>query len=185
MIDPRWSRRGFLQAAGLAALMVAAGRSALAGSPPADARPTRLDLLNLHTGERLVTTVKDETGIWNLEAMAEIDRLLRCHYTGEVHPIDRRTLDFLQKVDAAYGGGREIHIISGYRSPVYNDLLRQEGQGVARNSLHLRGQAIDLRFPGIDLDRVRRTATALCLGGVGYYPRSGFVHLDAGKVRCW
>lgn len=183
MNDPGLNRRGFLRAAGLTALLLAGGRTALAA---AELRPARrFEMLNLHTDERLAVAVPVSGEGWAPETLAAISRLLRCHYTGEVHPIDPRTVDFLQKVDAAFGGGREIHVISGYRSPAYNALLRQEGQGVARNSLHLQGKAIDIRIPGVELDRLRHTAIALHLGGVGYYPRSDFVHLDAGKVRCW
>ncbi|HZR45724.1 MAG TPA: DUF882 domain-containing protein, partial [Candidatus Manganitrophaceae bacterium] len=79
----------------------------------------------------------------------------------------------------------EIHVISGYRSPEYNALLIREGRGAAKKSLHLQGKAIDIRIPAVGLDILRKTALSLEYGGVGYYPQSGFVHLDSGAVRFW
>lgn len=83
------------------------------------------------------------------------------------------------------GADNELHIISGFRSPEYNQLLIRKGRGVIRHSLHLEGKAIDFRIPGVDLGTVRRVALSLERGGVGYYPRSGFVHLDSGAFRFW
>jgi uncharacterized protein YcbK (DUF882 family) len=83
------------------------------------------------------------------------------------------------------GGDREIHVISGFRSVEYNAWLARRGSGVSRDSLHLVGRAIDVRFPDVTLGRVRRVAVDLACGGVGHYPGSGFVHLDSGRVRSW
>lgn len=83
------------------------------------------------------------------------------------------------------GGGNEIHVISDFRSPEYNNLLINEGRKVVKNSLHLQGKAIDIHFPHIPLNDVRQAALKLRFGGAGYYPESGFVHLDSGRFRLW
>jgi uncharacterized protein YcbK (DUF882 family) len=110
---------------------------------------------------------------------------MRCHYTNQITVMDINAIEYLNLVDKKLGGGHEIHIISGYRSPTYNSLLAQNGRHVARHSLHRVGQAIDIAIPGIPLDKIRHTAVALQLGGVGYYPGAGFVHIDSGKIRTW
>jgi uncharacterized protein YcbK (DUF882 family) len=99
--------------------------------------------------------------------------------------MDIKTIECLNLVDKKLGGRNEIHIISGYRSPTYNSLLVQNGRHVAKQSLHRVGKAIDIVIPGVPLVKVRHAAVALKLGGVGYYPGAGFVHIDSGKVRTW
>jgi uncharacterized protein YcbK (DUF882 family) len=88
-------------------------------------------------------------------------------------------------VDRKLGGKRDFHVISGYRSPAYNESLRQKGRGVAKHSLHIEGKAVDIRVPGVKLSNLRRAALSLQYGGVGYYPSTGFVHLDSGNFRTW
>jgi uncharacterized protein YcbK (DUF882 family) len=88
-------------------------------------------------------------------------------------------------VGTRLGGGNEIHVISGYRSPQYNDHLLSRGRKVAKQSLHLEGRALDIRIPGTALSLLQRTALSLRLGGVGYYPRGNFVHIDSGAFRTW
>jgi uncharacterized protein YcbK (DUF882 family) len=145
----------------------------------------RLVLYNTHTREALDVAYRDGRGAWDHAGLQALNRLLRCHFTGEATSIDPRAVEFIDLVDASLGGGHEIHVISGYRSPEYNDWLRRRGHGVAKASLHVQGRALDIRIPGIDLAVVRRSALALARGGVGYYPESGFVHLDSGRVRSW
>jgi uncharacterized protein YcbK (DUF882 family) len=94
-------------------------------------------------------------------------------------------LEVLHKLDAKLGGGRTFQIISGYRSPKTNEMLRASGSGVAKKSMHMLGQAIDIRVKGVELTHVRDTAIGLKTGGVGYYSKSQFVHLDIGAVRSW
>jgi uncharacterized protein YcbK (DUF882 family) len=144
-----------------------------------------LSLFNTHTGERLNVAYRTAAGAYDATALSEFDRLLRCHYTNEVHPIDPRTLDYLALLDQQLGGGHDIHIISAYRSPRYNALLQSKGRGVATHSLHLEGRALDVRIPGVELARLREAALLLGRGGVGYYPRPDFVHIDSGPVRRW
>lgn len=147
--------------------------------------PAPLSLHNIHTDEHLSIAYRTPSGTFDPTALSEIDRLLRCHYTNEIHEIDPRTLDYLSLLDQQLGGGHDIQIISAYRSPSYNKLLKREGHGVARKSLHLQGRALDVRFPSVDLSLLKKTALHLARGGVGYYPRADFVHIDSGPFRRW
>jgi uncharacterized protein YcbK (DUF882 family) len=145
----------------------------------------RLSLYNLHTDERLTVVFRGKSGEYDAQALQALNHILRCHYTNQVGTMDVRVLEFLNAVDHQLGGGHEMHIVSGYRSHEYNDLLIRKGSGVAKESLHLSGRAVDIQIPGIEPSLVRHTALALRFGGVGYYPVSGFVHLDSGRVRWW
>ncbi|MEQ1792814.1 MAG: DUF882 domain-containing protein [Nitrospira sp.] len=180
-----WSRRTFLQVSAVA--MVLGAVQAL--RPPraaAQALPEgRLTFLNVWTDERLDVIYRNEAGEYDLEALDDVNRILRCHATGEVSAIDVRVLEHVNLVQKKLGGDREIHIISGYRSPEYNAQLVRAGRRAARNSLHMQGQAIDLQIPGIHPKVIRQAALELGYGGVGYYPRAKFVHLDSGAFRSW
>ena len=179
------SRRTFLKTS-LAGALAWYGLSGRAQSAELEAAPaTELSLYNTHTGERLAVNLRDNNGAYDLAALAALNHFLRCHYTNEQTSMDICTLEYLNQVDKQLGGGHEIQVISGYRSPKYNELLIKNGHRVARHSLHLSGRAIDIAFPNVNLDEVRRTALALRRGGVGYYPDDGFVHLDSGGVRTW
>ena len=145
----------------------------------------RLSFLNVWTDERLEVTYRNEAGEYDLEALDDVNHILRCHATGEVSAIDVRVLEHVNLVQKKLGGDREIHIISGYRSPEYNAQLVRAGRRAAKNSLHMQGQAIDLQIPGIHPKVVRQAALELGYGGVGYYPRAKFVHLDSGAFRSW
>lgn len=145
----------------------------------------RLLLYNIHTDERLVVTYRSRYGRYDRTALNALNRFLRCHYTNRIVNIDIRVIEFLNAVDKILGGDHEIHIVSGYRSPEYNQRLIRQGKDVAKNSLHISGKAIDLYIPGIDLDALRKTACNIGYGGVGYYPRPGFIHLDCGRFRTW
>jgi uncharacterized protein YcbK (DUF882 family) len=174
------NRRKFLQVSLLAGLGVASGGVAWAKVPA----PPRLRLLHLHTGESLQVEL-GRPADWSPDALGAIDQLLRCHHTGEVHSIDPRLIETLLRLNRKLGGDRQMHVVSGYRSPTYNEYLQQQGRQVATASLHLSGQAIDIRVPGVELRKLHRTALSLTAGGVGYYPRSAFVHFDCGPVRRW
>jgi uncharacterized protein YcbK (DUF882 family) len=147
--------------------------------------PAPLSLYNTQTDERLTISYRTADGDYDPTALSELDQLLRCHFTNEIHPIDPRTLDYLSLLDQQLGGGNDIHIISAYRSPRYNALLQSKGRGVARKSLHLQGRALDVRIPGVDLSLLKKTALLLGRGGVGYYPGPDFVHIDSGPFRRW
>lgn len=141
-------------------------------------------LVNTHTGDELATDYFVGGG-YRAESLAALDRLLRDHRTGEVAAMDRRLYDLLH--DLAVQAGREprYEVISGYRSPRTNALLQAGSSGVARHSLHMDGRAIDVRLAGCDTQRLRDLALGLQGGGVGYYRKSDFVHLDTGRVRSW
>ncbi len=180
-----WTRRTLLQTT-VAALAMMGSRAlsvpdAIAGGLPEG----RLTFFNVRTDERLDVTFRNEAGHYDLEALDDVNQILRCHYTGEVASMDVRVLEHVNLVQKKLGGNREIHIISGYRSPVYNALLVRSGRRAAKRSLHMQGQAIDLRIPGLHPKVVRRAALELGYGGVGYYPRLKFVHLDSGPFRTW
>lgn len=145
----------------------------------------RLAFVNTHTGEKL-DVVYREGPRYLTDAIAEIDRVLRDHRSGEVFPIDRALLDQLDRLGALLGTGtKPFHVISGYRSPATNAKLAARSGGVATRSLHMSGRAIDVRLPGVPLADVHRAALGMRAGGVGFYPRSNFVHLDTGHPRSW
>jgi len=180
------SRRSFLKVSLLTTLAFLSPEKALATFPTQQIQPSgRLNLYNIHTGEKINTTYRDPDGQYNPQAIRELNRLLRCHFTDEQHPIDIQTLDFLDLINSRLGRNNEIHIISGFRSPEYNNRLISLGHKVAKHSLHLEGRALDIRIPGTALATLQRTALSFRLGGVGYYPSSDFVHIDSGTFRTW
>jgi uncharacterized protein YcbK (DUF882 family) len=145
----------------------------------------RLVLYNTHTAER-IDIVYRHGERYVPEALAKLDYFLRDHVTGDVRHFDPRLYDILSDLTASVGHpGGEIDIVCGYRSASTNASLREHTTGVAKNSLHIQAEAIDLRMPGIDTLRLRRAALALGRGGVGYYPHSDFIHVDTGRVRQW
>jgi uncharacterized protein YcbK (DUF882 family) len=146
--------------------------------------PRNLSLHNLHTGERLALCYFDN-GQYRAGALAQFNRLLRDHRSGEVAVIDQRLFDRLHALAAGASCAPHYEIISGYRSPKTNEALRAASEGVARRSLHTEGRAIDVRLAGTACSRLRDLALDLGGGGVGYYAKSDFVHLDTGRVRSW
>jgi len=143
-----------------------------------------LSFYNTHTGETLAVEYC-RSGCLRPASLENINHILRDHRTGETRAIDVRLLDLLHALSRATATKAPYHIISGYRSPKTNDFLRVHGGGVAANSLHLIGKAIDARVPGLDLRDLYRAAVKLGGGGVGIYPALDFVHLDVGRVRTW
>jgi len=166
---------------------LAAGASlAVPLARPAVAAPDRraLAMHNLHTGESL-ETVYWSSGTYVSDGLAEIDHLLRDHRAEEVGHMDPQLLDQLHALHRRTRSKRELHIISGYRSPATNAKLRANSNGVAKRSLHMQGRAIDIRLPGFDTAELRRVALEMKAGGVGYYRKSDFIHVDTGRVRFW
>ena len=145
----------------------------------------RLLLYNTHTGERIdIVYRQDDQYIPG--ALAKLDYFLRDHRTGDVRRFDPRLYDILSDLTFSIRKpGGEIDIICGYRTSSTNESLRAHTTGVAKNSLHVLAEAIDLRMPGVDTLRLRKAALALHRGGVGYYPHSDFIHVDVGRVRQW
>lgn len=176
-------RRSFL-GLGVSAAVCAATLPARAYVRATLEKVRRLSFESLHTGERLSATYWAD-GQYQRDSLTEIDWVLRDHRTNASHPMDPKLLELLSALDAAFGGGVTFQVISGYRSPETNRMLVAASDGVARGSLHLQGQAIDIRVPGVSLAVLRQSAMALQAGGVGFYPRSDFVHVDTGRVRYW
>lgn len=143
-----------------------------------------LSFRNLHTDESLRAVYWAE-GRVVAEGCARIAQVLRDHRTGEAHPIDCRLLDLLWSLSGALETRSPFQVISGYRSPRSNAALAAASGGVARNSLHMQGLAIDVRLEDAPLERLHGAATTLRGGGVGLYRQSNFVHLDVGRVRTW
>jgi uncharacterized protein YcbK (DUF882 family) len=141
-------------------------------------------LYNTHTGES-IHAVYWFRGQYLPEAMSAVDRVLRDHRTDEIKPIDPQLLDLIHAISGELECSHPFYVISAYRSPTTNAFLRFMSRRVAEHSLHMDGKAIDLRIPGWACDAVRRVAMDIRMGGVGYYPRSNFVHVDVGPVRYW
>ncbi len=119
------------------------------------------------------------------EAFERINYVMRDVREDEVFPMDPRAIDIITLVHRQLGADRPYDILSGYRSPHTNAALRANSEGVAKRSLHMSGQAIDVRLSDINAKHIREAAVNLSAGGVGYYPKSGFVHLDSGAFRTW
>jgi len=166
--------------------------SAVAAMPalvlPARARPAparELVMSHLHTHEH-IDLVYARGSDYLPEALGSLDHFLRDHYSGEVGRIDPKLHDLLHSVRQLLGTDKAFHVISGYRAPTTNARLKAtRGGGVATRSLHMEGRAIDVRLPGVPLADLRDAALSLKAGGVGFYPREQFVHIDTGRVRHW
>lgn len=143
-----------------------------------------LQLCNEHTGEAVNVTYW-ENGHYDPRALKEINFILRDHHNDEVTDIDPRLLDLLSNLHRRVGSKQPFQVVCGYRSPQTNALLVSEHGGVASNSLHMVGKAIDIRLADRNPRQVRDAAKSLRLGGVGYYARPAFVHVDTGSVRYW
>ncbi len=158
--------------------------AAVSAVPAVSAEPRRLSFDNLHTGERLHAAYWMD-GRYDQTACRRVDWVLRDHRAGVAAPIATDLLDLLHAIRTRLATDAPFQIISGYRSPNTNAHLASAGSGVASNSLHMQGLAIDIRVPGCALAHLRDTAKTLKAGGVGYYPKSNFVHIDVGRVRYW
>lgn len=165
----------------LAAIMPGPALAALRNLQP---RERSLSFYNTHTGESL-KTIYWADGDYISEALQAIDVIMRDHRTGEVLAMDPNVLDLVHTIKENLQPKQPFHIISGYRSRKTNALLNRCTTGVAKNSLHIYGKAVDIRLPGCRLCHLRDVALDLRMGGVGYYPRSRFVHVDIGPVRYW
>jgi uncharacterized protein YcbK (DUF882 family) len=157
------------------------------GSTAPVAHEYRLRFYHTHTGERLDVVFR-RGDQYVPEALDELDHYLRDHRTGDVRHFDPRLFDLLYDLTASLGdSGGEIDVICGYRTPWSKEFLRARSPhtGVARHSLHMQAEAIDIRLPGIATSELRDAAQHLHRGGVGYYRSSDFVHVDVGRVRQW
>jgi len=173
-------RRLFLRNLGVAA--VALGPIGAAFARGSESRS--LSFVHTHTGERL-STVYFKDGIYQAANLERVNHLLRDFRTNDVHTIDPRTLDILFDLQVAANRDEPYEVICGYRSPKTNAALRSRSNGVAEHSLHLEGRAIDVRLGGFPTAKLHDLARQMGRGGVGFYPKSDFVHLDSGPVRVW
>ena len=178
------SRRRFMKVGALVAMSSLSPRPCFAAIRARLLPERRLALYNTHTGESL-EAVYWADGEYLSPAIAEINYVLRDHRTNEIKSIDPSLLDLLCAVAMKLRTRQSFHVISGYRSPETNALLRQCSRNVAKNSLHMQGKAVDIQLPEIRLSLLRQTVADLKGGGVGYYPRSKFIHIDVGRVRYW
>jgi uncharacterized protein YcbK (DUF882 family) len=152
--------------------------------PPSGTGARTLALYNMHTGESLNATYW-RNGRYVQTELDRLNRFLGDRRTGDHVQMDPALFDVLWRVRRELRSTAAWRVLSGYRSPETNAWLASVSSGVASDSLHMRGQAIDVMLPGRSAGQIRRAARQLGLGGVGYYPRSGFVHLDTGPVRYW
>lgn len=151
-----------------------------------DALPEyRLRLYHTHTDEHIDIVYK-RGDTYVPEALEQLDYFLRDSRNGTVRPFDPRLFDLLNELTASVGRpDAEINVVCGYRTPETNRALRRRSRRVARHSLHMQAMAIDIRIPGITTKELRNAALDLHEGGVGYYRRKAFVHVDVGPVRKW
>lgn len=184
---PHIDRRGLLKAGliGMGTGLVSAlSTPALAAMKMPGNGSYKISFRNSHTGESF-------NGVYRVgnkylpDAFDQINHVMRDFRTGEEYPIDPRSLDILYMVQNKINQRAPLEVLSGYRSPRTNAMLRKASTGVAKNSLHMTGQAIDFRLTGYSTRGLRDVAINLRAGGVGYYPGSDFVHVDTGKVRHW
>jgi uncharacterized protein YcbK (DUF882 family) len=157
--------------------------SSLAWGKSADAA-RRLDFHHTHTGEKLAVTYFED-GDYVPGALKEVNHLLRDYHNDKIHKIDPDLLDTLTAIRRRTDSSAPFEIICGYRSPATNARMARRSSEVAKKSLHLTGQAIDIRQEGVELHRLYAAARGLQDGGVGYYPQSRFIHVDVGPVRAW
>ncbi len=143
-----------------------------------------LSFYNVHTGKKSDLTYY-ENGQYIDEALDEIDLIMGDYRADQYININRRLIDTLYDIKKLSRSRKPINILSGYRSPKTNRYLRRNTRGVAKNSYHMSGMAVDINISDVSLSNLRNVATTLRKGGVGYYPRSNFVHIDMGGYRTW
>ena len=169
----------------LGASLALAASPALAKTPKSNSAPRTLSLHHLHTDERLTLTYRVGDH-YQRSALGKLNHFLRDFRTGDSIAVDPRIYDLLFDVKSRLGHDDGVfEIIGGYRSPKTNSMLRRTSSGVAKQSLHMTGKAIDVRLSQMPTRRIRDAAVQLGRGGVGYYTKSDFVHLDTGRVRRW
>jgi uncharacterized protein YcbK (DUF882 family) len=145
----------------------------------------RLRLYHTHTNERL-DIVYRRGQEYVPSAINELEHFLRDHRTGTAHHFDPRLFDLLHDLTGTLGHpDAEIDVVCGYRTPWSNAFLRSRSRAVAQHSLHMQAMAIDIRVPGVNTATLRDAALSMHRGGVGYYAREQFVHVDVGRVRRW
>jgi len=178
------TRRGLLSAFAATAVTAAPTMSNAFGLLRGAGDIRRLNMHSGRTGERLNTIYWIE-GEYIPEAMAEINRFMRDWRTDGTIKYDRRAVDILAASHRMLDSDTPYLLLSGYRSPQTNAMLRSRSRSVARNSLHMKGQAADIRLQGRSVGQISRAAISCSAGGVGKYSGSNFVHMDCGPIRVW
>lgn len=178
---PNMNRRRFLVASAQAAvgLLICPPLNCWANN----SQKHLLSFFHTHTEEYL--KIPHTPGVCSTSIQKKIKMFLRDFRNGAVHSIDPAILDILFKIQSVTGSQGTIEVISGYRSPQTNKFLSHLSRGVANKSLHMKGQAVDIRITDLSTLQLRNTAVAMRTGGVGYYAESDFVHLDTGPFRTW
>ena len=146
--------------------------------------PRTLSLTNVNSNESLTVTYWS-AGAYHRDALNQLNHFLRDSQSGEQTEMDPLLFDVLWHTMQITGFSGSVEVLSAYRSPEHNAWLASVSRGVAQDSQHMNGNAMDIRFPGVPVFKIRQSARALQMGGVGFYPRSGFVHLDTGPLRYW
>jgi uncharacterized protein YcbK (DUF882 family) len=153
--------------------------------PPLDlTSPRSLNLVNVNTSETLAVTYWSD-GAYHRDALDKLNHFLRDSQNNQQTEMDPLLFDVLWHTMQITGYGGTVEVLSAYRSPTTNAWLASVSRGVARDSQHMNGNAMDIRFIGVPVFKIRQAARSLQMGGVGFYPRSGFVHLDTGPIRYW
>lgn len=178
------TRRGLLRAFAATAVVAAPTYANAFGILRGAGDIRKLSMYSSRTGETLETVYWID-GDYIPEAMTEISRIMRDWRSGDVTRIDARAIDIMAASHGLLDIREPYMLLSGYRSPATNAMLRSRSRGVARNSLHMEGQAADLRLKSRSVAQMARAAAACNAGGVGKYSRSNFVHMDCGPVRVW
>lgn len=180
------NRRRFLKATALGAAILMAPFSLTLNADAKTPATRRIALYNTQTDEFLDTAYWAD-GRYLPDAVTQLNYIMRDHHVNQTRAMDPRLFDCLHAISTALKlkPGRPFHIISAYRSPKTNAKLRRRNRRVAKNSYHVQGQAVDIRIPGYKTSTLRRTAMRVKMGGVGYYRRSRFVHVDVGSIRYW
>ena len=179
------TRRNFLKTtAAAAATLIAPAALAKSAAAPVASGERQLKFYNLHTGEHLKATYWAD-GLYIADEMTAINNILRDYRTGDIKKMDPHLMDLLFALQHRVEHKNAFNVISGYRSPKTNAKLHRLSNGVATHSLHMKGKAIDIRLPGVELKHLRKAALSLHAGGVGYYPKSNFIHIDTGRPRFW
>ena len=180
----KMDRRRFLRLGTFAGIALLSPSSLFASTFSQPSKERRICLYNTNTKEHLELAYFAH-GKYLDDPLQQISHILRDHRTGEITPIDTRLLDLLHVISLKIQAKSPFHVVSGYRSPSTNTMLRKKNKKVAKNSLHMQGKAVDVRLPGFKTRSLRRIAMQMKSGGVGYYPGRKFIHLDVGQIRYW
>jgi len=175
------SRRSFLKKSAIitgAAMMSQSEILASAGEKKT------LKLYNVHLNKTFYAPFF-EKNYYKLSGLFEVNKAFVDYRAKEMTRIDVKLVNLMYEIKQHIGYDKQFNIVSGYRSPATNAALRKSHEGVAKNSYHIKGKAVDIYVPNVSLKKLKDIAVGLGKGGVGYYPSSNFVHVDVGPVRTW